>query len=224
MKYEEVEQILGVTFSDKALLDAAFTHRSYAATHDAPSYDRLEFLGDGVLDSIVCAYLFDLDGGDEGRLTALKCRIVCADSLYRAAKSIHLERFVRVSAQVATDGLFTWPLDDVYEAVVGAIYLDRGYEETKRFVERTLLRDRREFALKSYKSLLQERMQRLYKENVVGYETERDDMKKGGIAGRFVSRVMICGKTVARGSGRNKRAAETQAAKRYLEGLLGPEI
>ena len=136
-----LEQRLGYEFRDAALLSEALTHSTYAEEHGCPSNQRLEFLGDAVLELCVSRRLFER-GRDigEGVLTKWRALLVCENSLAACARELGLGECLRMSGSALTDGLRFKPsvLCDAMESVIAAVYLDGGLEAAAALVERIL--------------------------------------------------------------------------------------
>lgn len=135
---------LGVTFNDADLLLTAFTHRSYVNEHKKTTHEhneRLEFLGDAVLELAATEYLYTNHSEPEGILTNWRSALVRTESIGAAAARYNFEPFLRLSRgeKRGTERARAQILANAYEAVVGAIYLDQGYEVAKDFIHRTLL-------------------------------------------------------------------------------------
>lgn len=224
----EFEKTIGVEFNDKKLLETALTHSSYANQHKNMEYnEKLEFLGDAVLQLCITEMLFaEFIEKSEGELTKLRALIVCESSLHDVAKSLDLGRHMKMSRGEEQTGGRTRPslLSDAVEAVIAAIYLDRGMEEARGFVARNFrglieMAGRNEIVF-DYKTRLQEILQ----EN--GDVDIRYDMVKfEGPPHRrkFYSKVVIDDITMGRGEGFSKKESEQTAAKDALEKLVRPE-
>ena len=164
-----LQDVLEYHFQNLALLDEAITHRSFInvpGNEKLPSYERLEFLGDSVLGMFVAEYLFKRFGTySEGELTQLKAGLVNIHSLAELARSLELGKFMRLSSEERRAGGDDRPsiLSDVFESITGAIFLDGGPPEARRWIERVLLSDfdhwRREIQLVNYKGSLLEHLQ-----------------------------------------------------------------
>ncbi len=129
---------LGYSFEDESLLRTALTHRSYGMPHN----ERLEFLGDGVLDCVIAAVLYDrFPDLQEGELSRLRARLVCQDSLYQLAQALDLGKMLRLGEGEIKSGGHRRPsiLADALEAVFGAIYLDGGFERAREVIARLYL-------------------------------------------------------------------------------------
>lgn len=219
-----LQETIGYRFHDASLLVDALKHRSVLPLYGedrARSNERLEFLGDAVLDFMVAEYFFHLfPAMTEGELTKLRSVIASGSVLVRAAQKIGLGQYVLVSPNEERTGGRERAsiLEDAFEALIGAIYLDGGRKSALDFIETHLLGNwkevvqQREFV--NYKSLLLEHVQAqqggapVY---VVRDESGPDHLK------HFIVEVMINGVVHGRGEGRSKKAAEQEAA--YLTAL-----
>lgn len=143
--YSELETQLGVTFSDRDLLVQAFTHRSYL--NENPGYrlghnERLEFLGDAVLELVVTEYLYHSFPNPEGELTNLRASLVNAKTLAEIALGLNFDAYLLLSRGEAKDSSSKARhtiLANAIEAFIGALYLDQGFETTKRFIDTFVL-------------------------------------------------------------------------------------
>jgi ribonuclease-3 len=209
-------------FRNKSLLDLALTHRSWVNEHKGVrnSNERLEFLGDAVLEFVVSKELFKkYPDKEEGYLTALRANLVNTVSLAEVAKRLDLGSMLHLSKGEEDSGGRTNPslLADTVEAIIGAIFIDRGIEDSEKFINENLLVETEKRAaepLKDPKSLLQERVQ---SESLptpryqVASETGPDHDKK------FVVEVMVSGDVWGKGEGKSKSTAEQEAAKDALK-------
>ncbi len=200
--YARAEEALGYAFSDRALLLAAFTHSSYANAHGGVCNERLEFLGDAVLQLIVTERLFREHGEDEGVLTELRKQYVARPALERAERRAGLMPFLRHAGGESNLGGKT--PSNLFEAVAGAIYADGGLAPAKRFLKRFLTVTGTE----NFKTYLQEYVQERAKEAPVYTTRETEE--------GFHAEVFALGSR-AEGDGTSKKAAETAAAKALFE-------
>lgn len=212
----ELEELLAVRFGDRELFERALTHRSYAFEHEeTPHNERLEFLGDAVLSLVVTHRLFDAHpDAPEGRLAKVRAAAVKTGSLAAVARRFDLGRFVRLGKGEASSGGDDKDsiLADTLEAVIGAYYLDQGFEAVadlvlQLFEERLeVLAD--EEAVLDFKTSLQElaaaRFDELpsYELSGVGPDHERT----------FTAEVTVGGAVRGRGRGASKKQAEQRAA------------
>lgn len=205
------------TFSDKSLFDQALTHRSWVNEHKGVrrSNERMEFLGDAILEYIVSKEIYGIfPDKEEGYLTALRANIVNTVSLASIANKLELGPILYLSKGEEDGGGRTNDslLADTVEAIIGAIYLDGGIDKAEDFIKTNILVDLKDKAsqpLKDYKSRLQEKVQAeglaAPKYQVVE-ESGPDHNKK------FVIEVIIGGKSWGRGEGKSKSTAEQDAA------------
>ncbi|MEQ8763755.1 MAG: ribonuclease III [Planctomycetota bacterium] len=219
------QQAVGYTFHDRFLLEKALTHSSVKAD-ERPSYERMEFLGDSVLGLIIAEFLFKTYRGyDEGELTRIKSFVVSTTVLRRVGKHLHLDRYMTVGRGLALSKQTPRTLlADCFEAVVGAIYLDGGYEPAAAFVLRHLRpyieAAHEELPEKNYKSMLQNHAQRaawkppVYK---LLHQIGPDHSKI------FKVVAVVAGKEYYPAWGKSKKEAEQKAAKIALDELLRAE-
>lgn len=214
-----LEDRLGHRFRDRKLLETALTHPSFGGDHHVPHYQRLEFLGDAVLELAVSRYLyFELPEVDEGKLTRIRAALVREESLNRAARRIGLGEFIRLSVGEERSGGREKPsiLSDVMEAVLAAVYLDAGFDEAVRIIGMVLGEELRPEVLKDHldaKSRLQELMQRDGRMPSYDYLS----MEGPPHAPVFAYRVMDGEQELGRGSGTSKQNAQQAAARDALK-------
>ena len=224
-KLKELEQIIGVSFHNKELLRQALSHSSYANEHraqDAQNNERLEFLGDAVLELVSSKFLYlAYPQQPEGDLTKLRASIVCEPTLALCAREFHLPDYLLLGKGEERTGGRTRPsiLADMVEAVIAAIYLDAGMDEARRFILDRILKDAEiseSHRSADYKTRLQEIVQRRSDRHISYVMTEESgpDHDK-----RFTFEVRINDAPAGTGSGRTKKEAEQMAARRALENL-----
>ena len=198
----EAESALGYVFQDKQLLKTCFTHKSYSNAFGGDNNERLEFLGDAVLQLYVSETLFRASDEDEGKLTDRRKNYVSKEALNGAEKALDLMRFLRLSGKAENVGDKT--PSSLFEAVTAGIYLDGGIEEVRLFLQKNLS----ETKTLNYKSLLQELVQEREKRTPDYFVKEED----GGYL--CTARAL---KKSAQGRGKSKSEAETEAAQKlYL--------
>lgn len=215
----------GLRFRRIDLLDLAFCHRSFVneTSEDIDNNERLEFLGDSVLGIVVADYLFRLlPDRQEGDLAKIKSHVVSEDALAEIALNLGINDIVHVGNGEELSGGRTKKalLSDSMEALIGAWYLDAGYEKASRFILYylkgpidTVLADRHR---KDYKTLLQEIVQKRfhsYPRYVLDRKTGPDHQKT------FWMNVVVDGDTYGPGQGGNKKSAEQEAARLAYEAL-----
>lgn len=219
--YAVLEKKIGYEFQDKALLCQALTHSSFSneqKINKSENYERLEFLGDAVLELISSQFFFkQYPDWKEGQLTRVRSSMVCEPALAYCAREIELQKYIRLGKGEETTGGRNRDsiISDVMEAVLGAIYLDGGLSYAETFVHTFILSDLENKQLfYDSKSILQERVQKEGKE--LSYqlvsETGPDHDKV------FVIEALIDGEVVGSGTGRSKKSAEQQAAYQVIKG------
>lgn len=211
-------QKLGVTFTDLDLLITAFTHRSYVNEHKktvTTHNERLEFLGDAVLELVVTDYLYNKFDDPEGTLTNWRSALVRTESISEAATTCELEPLLRLSRgeKRGTDRARSQILANAYEAVIGALYLDGGYDAANVFIHNTLIVTFADI-LKSGswqdpKSSLQEAVQ-----SKVGFTPIYKVLSEEGPDHDkvFTVGVYVDGKLQGKGTGPSKQSAQVSAA------------
>ena len=213
-----LEERLGHSFRNRALLETAVTHSSYANENRASGIvcnERLEFLGDSVLGVTVADFLYrHFPDMPEGRMTRLRAELVCEQSLHRVALELHLGDYLRLGKGEEHNGGRERAsiLSDAVEAVIAAMYLDAGMETAAGFIHRCLLDDVRTIETPSftdYKTALQELVQR-QSGQVLSYELVGEEGPDH--AKTFRMQVCLNGEPVGLGTGRTKKEAEQTAA------------
>jgi ribonuclease-3 len=220
----ELEQALGLKFNDRKLLAQAFTHSSYVnenrgkATHN----ERLEFLGDAVLELCVSDYLYNkFPKRTEGELTKLRASIVCEPSLVEFANELDFGSYVRLGRGEEITGGRTRPalLADVFEAFIGALYLDQGIEAVRTWLSQVMFPKIARYdqpQISDYKTRLQEYVQQ-YALGALEYRIV--DEQGPAHDKQFVSEVYMNDRRLGRGQGRTKKEAEQNAASEALSVL-----
>lgn len=222
--FGEFEKKIGITFKDKDLLRTAFTHRSYLnenRTRGMEHNERLEFLGDAVLELIVTAYLYKkYPQHNEGELTSYRSALVNAVTLAGVAEKLGMNEFLLLSRGETKDTGRARQviLANTIEAFIGALYLDQGYDSAERFISRHLFNLIDEIVTKKMwldaKSHFQEKAQ-----EVVGVTPVYETVKEVGPDHdkKFTVAVFLGKERVAEGDGKSKQEAEQMAAKLGLE-------
>ncbi len=218
-----LEETLGLEFDDKSLLQQAFVHRSYINENPGfklQSNERLEFLGDAVLGFVVAENLYRLFPDlSEGALTSMRAALVRSETLARVGRRLGLGAYLFLGRgeEAAGGRLRPTILASTFEALLGALLLDRGLDACRHFILTTLqdelARVVREKSSKDYKSRLQETTQGRWQLT----PTYRTIAVEGPDHDRiFTVEVLVGGKPLAQGTGRNKQAAEQDAARQAL--------
>jgi ribonuclease-3 len=222
MNFAKLQEEIGVTFRDESVLRQAFTHSSYVNEQRGKRIqdnERLEFLGDAVLELTVSQFLYKtFPKMSEGEMTKLRAAIVCEPSLVKFAGLLRFGELVLLGkGEELTGGRYRPALlADVFEAFIGALYLDQGLDAVFQFMEKYVYPriDKGEFTLVTdFKSQLQEFVQ----QDNLGEIHYRIVQEKGPAHNReFVSEVLLNNRSLGIGSGRSKKEAEQQAAARAL--------
>lgn len=199
--------------SDNKILGVALTHTSYANEHNVPSYERLEYLGDAVLELIMSDYFYKNTDYSEGKMSKVRASYVCEAALDKYAEVIHLRDYIKVGHSLESDINETITAD-VFEAVIATIYLNSGYNKAKEFVmdiAKPFILNNVKF-MSDYKSYLQELVQTDKKSlsyNVVKETGPAHDKT-------FEVEVEVDGIIYAHGVGKSKKEAEQNAAKNAI--------
>ena len=217
---EELENRIGYRFKDKSLLKQAVTHSSFTneqKINKFKHYERLEFLGDAVLELVSSEFLFkEYPQLQEGQLTKLRASMVCEPALAFCARDIELGKFMLLGkGEESTGGRERDSLtSDVMEAVIGAIFLDGGMERAKEHIYRFVLSDL-EIKQLFYdsKTNLQEYVQGTLKKELHYDLVEESGPEHDKL---FKVEVVVDGAVLGKGQGRTKKAAEQQAAYKAL--------
>ena len=222
----ELQQRIGYSFNNVAYLQRAMTHSSYAGGKNNGSNERLEFLGDSVLQITVSLFLFtNMAEEPEGQLTKLRASLVCENSLYSFAKKIDLGAFILLGkGEEMTGGRDRRSiLADAFEALIAAIFLDGGMDEAQKFILGFMPSIE---ALKSgkvklgdYKTILQEIIQQNPEEHVSYVISDEEGEGHHKI---FHANLMLNGQCIGKGKGQSKKEAEQAAAKEAIK-LMGYE-
>ncbi len=223
MRLDKLEESIGYTFKNKLLLKNALTHTSYANENNVKSNEKLEFLGDSILEFISSKYIYTkYPNLKEGEMTKVRADVVCERSLYKVALKHNFSDFLFIGkSQIINKGNERPSiLADSIEAVIAAIYFDSGLEAAEKFIVENL-KDYIETAskhvgMKDHKTVLQEKLQ-VHGDVKIKYDIIKEsgpDHDK-----TFTARVSLNGKVLAEGNGRTKKEAEMEAAKKALENM-----
>lgn len=223
---KEIEDNLGVCFNNPTLLKTALTHSSFGNQFkDAEYNERLEFLGDAVLQLCITEYLFNnFKSKSEGELTKIRSLIVCENSLYEIAKKLNLGDYIRMSkGEELTGGRERISIQaDSVEAVIAAVYLDKGIGFVRDFIllhfEEIIKRAINNEIVLDFKTKLQEFLQ---KDGEVLIQYELTKYEGPPHRRKFFTNVLIDGKVMGEGSGYSKKEAEQNCAKQALKILDG---
>jgi len=223
MELKEFEKNIGYEFKNIKLLKTALTHTSYAYENNVESNEKLEFLGDSILEFLSSKYLFhNYQNLKEGEMTKVRATVVCEESLYKVAVKHNFSDFLNLGKSESSNqaNLSKAILADSVEAVIAAIYLDSNLENVEKFILENL-KEAIEVASKNvgnkdYKTVLQEKLQ-VHGNVSIKYNIIRESGPDHNKV--FESRVECNGKILGTGIGKNKKSSEMMAAKNALENL-----
>lgn len=208
---QEFETLIGYKFVDKSLLQRALTHPSYSHIHGGENYQRLEFLGDSILDFLIADELYKLYSNlDEGKLTKMRGAIVSASPLASIVKQKGYDKYLKLGFGELGDNIRS----DLFEALCGAIYIDGGIQKAREFVIcnlQQLIDTAKDNYKKDFKSALLEKY--------AGHIVEFKDNGKMGEEHKptFIVDLYIDGKLVATAQGENKKSAQQKCAQKIIE-------
>ena len=217
---DELFKKLKIKPKDIRLYQNAFSHSSYVNEHKVKNdYERLEFLGDAVLDLVVADYLYSNHKENEGEMTKVRASYVCENANYCYSSSLNLQNYILVGNGESKDGMKKAIVADIFEALVGAIYVDLGYATARKVILNVIIpfiEDPNTTFFSDYKSTLQEYVQTEQK------SLEYELIKEEGPAHdrRFTIEVKIDGIVYGKGVGTSKKLAEQEAAKEALNKMV----
>ena len=223
MNLEKLEKSIGYTFKNKELLKNALTHTSYAFETQIQSNEKLEFLGDSILEFISSKYLYEnFPKLKEGEMTKVRADIVCERSLYEIAKRHNFSDFLYLGKSELASHNKVRPaiMADSVEAVIAAIYFDSNLEEAEKFIIQNLKESAKSASehvgQKDYKTVLQEILQKQgevkIQYNIIKEQGPDHDKL-------FTAEVKYNNIYLATGEGKTKKAAEMEAASKAIEEL-----
>ena len=220
MELEKLEKSIKYEFNNKEILKRALTHTSYANEHKKESNEKLEFLGDSILEFISSDYIYHkYPSLTEGEMTKVRAAVVCGENLAKVAKLYNIGEWLYLgNSELRSGGKDRVAiLEDATEAIIAAIYLDGGIEPVKKFIIENLKEEiekaTKNVGIKDYKTVLQEILQE-NGEVKIQYEIIKEmgpDHDKS-----FIAQVKLNGKVLAKGEGKSKQKAEMKAAKKAI--------
>lgn len=210
---KKIEKIIHYGFKNKDILKTAFTHSSYANEHNVASNQRLEFLGDSILNFAVADYLYNNFNVEEGQMSKWRSKMVNSDNLAEIIESLELDQYIMLGKSFGKQNPAKSIKEDLFESIVGAIYVDSSLEKAKRFIFRFI--DINKSVKKKdvdYKSLLQEEVQKVKGSNLVyfTYEIPRQP-------GNFCAEIYVNDVFLARSVATTKKQAQIDCAKLALK-------
>lgn len=210
--YGEIENKIGYSFKNRELLLEAFTHSTYVNVYGGRDNERMEYLGDAVLQLVVTEWQFErYQKADEGMMTRGRQKLVCEEALLDAVRGLGIEKYLLVAGSRSNVGKKT--VSSLFETVTAAIYLDGGYTQARKFIEKFGL-DHIRPRTENSKGELQEYLQDLGEKPPV-YETEKIGKDNAPV---FYATASALGRK-ERGEGKSKRQAEQSAAANLLRAL-----
>lgn len=219
----ELLKRFNINTENENIYDIAFTHSSYCNEHDLKEdYQRLEFLGDKVLDLIMSDYLYKRTDFEEGKMTKIRSMYVCENALYEYALLLDFPLYAKVGKGEEMQGgkKRKATLADMFEAFLGAVYLDQGYKKAKEIVYEVIIpfiEEKDESFFMDYKSRLQEMVQ-TNRRSVI-YETIKEEGPSHDRT--FYVNAIVDGIVLGSGIAKSKKEAEQEAAKSALEKSVG---
>lgn len=217
----KIEKIIGYEFKDKTLLEMALTHSSYAYEHNVSSYERLEYLGDALVNFIVGEYLFLHFDVPAGELSKYRASLVSTESFSKLVEASDLKKHILIgkSVQKISDSV----LADIFESILASIYLDSGMKSASKFVNKFLLKDIE--SVKNtinlhidYRTALQEKLQSYSPQKTMRWELEKEEKK--GNTKIFTISLYVDGKKFATSIQDSHKKCEQECSKIALEKLI----
>ncbi len=212
---EKFQEVIGYKFKNINLLNIALTHSSYANEHNLECNERMEFLGDAVLELAMSNYLYHVIDLDEGVLTKTRAKAVCEVALNVYAEKMHLSNYLFLGKGEELSGGRDRPaiIADALEAILGAVFLDGGFDAAYQIVKKYFIPYIKEtFQFKDYKSILQEKLQS--EKRSIRYEIVKDEGPANNKT--FEAVVYMDNILMGRGVGKTKKEAQQNAAKAAL--------
>lgn len=215
LNFAEAEKIIEYEFKDKALLRQCFTHSSYANENNTQSNERLEFLGDRIVNLAVAHGLFTkFPNLNSGKLTAQLKEIVSKEPLCQSVKRLGLERFLLLGNGESIERFSVKSYSDIFEAIVGGIFLDGGFTKARKFIRKNL---KKTVITTENKITLKELVE---KDKLGDIEYLTLDKRNSDHEPEFLVALRIGGKEMAQSWGKSVQAAQTHAAKAALAKLV----
>jgi len=223
VELKDFEKEIGYIFKNKELLKTALTHTSYAYENNVESNEKLEFLGDSILEFISSKYLFNnYKNLKEGEMTKVRATVVCEESLHKIALKHNFSDFLYLGKSESSNNanLSKAILADSVEALIAAIYLDSNLERAEEFITKNLEESiklaSKNVGIKDYKTVLQEKLQIHGNVDIKYYILKESGPDHNKL---FESKVECNGKVLGKGTGKSKKTSEMMAAKNALENL-----
>ena len=220
----EILDILEIVPNNEKLYERALTHTSYANENDVENYERLEYLGDAVLELIMSEYLYKNTEYEEGEMTKYRSHYVCENALYEYSLRLHLNDYIKLGRGEADNGgkFRKAIVADIFESFIGAMFLDKGLDEVKRFIYKhiiPIIENKQIDFFSDYKSVLQELVQT--DRRSLHYEVVHEEGPSHNKT--FTVEVRIDDIVYGRGVAHSKKEAEQEAAKDALKKSVNNE-
>lgn len=213
----EVEKIIGYTFKSKKLLQRALTHSSYSNEHKVESNERLEFLGDAVIELIITEILYFDFKGKEGDLSKIRALIVSEKPLADVVDRLGLEKYLIKGVGESKNTTKSNAIKcDMFEAIAGAIFVDGGLEETKKFFALALGDRIESIKINGYVDDPKTKLQEILKQAKIVYSTTKTGADHMPV---YKTTVFVNDVKMGTGKGTNKRTAEEHAASEAINNL-----
>lgn len=219
MNFGEIEKIINYKFKNRKIVERAFTHSSYANQYNTESNERMEFLGDAVLQMIVTDYIYDHCPQDEGYMSRVRANTVSSDSLARVTLELNLDDYLMLGDNVVNNmaNLHHKIWANLYESLLCAIYQDGGYREAQRFVFAHLAEQIDDAIRGDFFDNAKTELQEYCQKNKIDLDY-RLVLRKGPVHNPlFTYDIFLNGEKITNGSGYSKIAAQTDAAQKALE-------
>lgn len=215
----EVEKIIGYNFKNKSLLKTAFTHSSYSNEHRVESNERLEFLGDAVIELIITSRLYLEFKAEEGDLSKIRSKIVSEKPLAEAVSKLGLDSFLikGIGEQKNTTNS-TAIKCDLFEAICGAIYLDSDFKEVTKFFNKAVGELIESIKKNGFDDDPKTKLQEMLKQSKITYSTVKTGADHNPT---YKTNVFVDGEKKGSGVGSNKKTAEENAASVAIKNIIG---
>lgn len=215
--FTAVEKVLGYTFKKKSLLKLALTHSSYANEMKVESNERLEFLGDAVIEFIITERLYNEYGGDEGTLSKIRAMVVSEKPLAEVTKKLGLDKFLVKGVGESRNKTESLGVNcDLFEAICGAIYLDGGIDSVRVFFNMALKDTLNRIKVQGFVNDAKSELQESLKSAKILYSTKKTGLDHNP---HYTATVFVNDVKMGSGEGSNKKTAEENAASAALNNL-----
>lgn len=213
----KVEKLIGYKFKNKCILQTALTHSSYANEHRVNSNERLEFLGDAIIEFVITERLYNEFGASEGDLSKMRSMIVSEKPLAEATTKLGLDKYLLKGVGESKNQIDSKAIKcDLFEAVCGAIYIDGGMGAVKTFFNKTLGNSVENLKITGYVDDSKTKLQEMLKQAKINYTTSKTGEDHNPT---YKTSVFVNGVKLGTGEGSNKKSAEEKAASEAINNL-----